>query len=298
MMFFAPDAGGGEGGGDGGEGELGTPGTDTLGGAALTPPAKISSGEKPLPKAGEKPNAGKAADVGKAPDGSGTPEAETKPPTEPFDVSKFAQEFGDKIGAHLEKVAKPPEKELTEAEARTLLNFWDPDENWYKEFDNLETRSKAIGSMRDGIVRHIDTINQLRVKEAIDKLREEFGPQLKAASEVSENQQHERLGKAYPDLVKPELAPLVNAITEDLKKQGKKYANEGEFFKALAGGVEAVIKVNNPDFKLATNNGSQEDTKGRSDGEIPVTTPGSGGGAGRTEGKKPEKSRGIAVFEK
>jgi len=285
MMFFAPDEGGGE--GSGGEGEGAEP---SKGAAAFTPPAKSGTGdhEPPAPKAGS------------GTDGAGTGEGDGEPtaPAGGFDASKFAKEFGDVIGTHLKEAApKPVAKELTPEEAKKLLNVWEPDDAWYAEYDNLETRKTAVAKMRDGLVRQSDTIAQMRMQELISALKEELSPQLSAVQEMAEQQRNERMGKAYPDLAKPELNPLVNAVAQDLVKNGKKFNSESELFKALASGVEAVIKVNNPEFKLTTGStpAGQQSRGGR---QIPTTTPGAGGSSGRSTTPTTSKPRGIAVFDK
>jgi hypothetical protein len=97
------------------------------------------------------------------------------------------------------------------------------------------------------------------------------------------------------------MQPLVKAIAQDFVDRGQTFKSEQELFKALAGGVEAVLKVNNPEFKLetATSTNGSETTKGRNPRSLPVTSPGGSGGTGRREGgPKPEKPRGMAIFDK
>jgi hypothetical protein len=131
-------------------------------------------------------------------------------------------------------------------------------------------------------------------------LREEIAPGLKTVQETAEQQREGRLHTAYPALKQPEYQPLITAVTQDFINKGQTFKSEGELFKALADRVEAVLKVSNPDFKLETvtakGNGTQQpaDRGGRS---LPVSTPGGGGGTGRTTGgDKTEPKRGIAIF--
>lgn len=228
---------------------------------------------------------------------------EPKAPAEGgFDASKFAKEFGATLSETLKPVIEKasPEPPMTPEEARRLLNVWEPDENWFKNYDNLETRADAVTQMRDALIKQADTLAQMRMREMVDALREEIMPGLQSVSEAANQQREERFGSAYPQLANEAMRPLIRAIAQDMVDNGKTFKSEGELFKALAGGVEAVIKVNNPDFKLeAAKDGQFQKPADRGGRNIPVTTPGGGGGTGRRESSsKGEKPRGIAIFDK
>src|SRR6266496_1515379 len=299
MMFLDADTGGGDGGADdaniaagGGEAEV------SRGEAAFEPTPKITTGDRPLPQ-----KKTEATPAGSGPSGAETDEDKGAPPTGGFDAAKFAKEFGASLSESLKPVLEraQPEEPLTPEKACELLNVWEPDENWYKSYDNLETRAEAIGQMRDGLINQGDTLTQYRIREAIDTLHEEIMPSLRTVSETANLQREQRFGTQFPQLAKPEMQPLIKAIAQDLVDQKKTFKTEGELFKALANGVEAVIKVNNPDFKLETvsSSGGNHQTEDRGGRNLPVTTPGGGGGTGRREGgNKPEPKRGLAIFGK
>jgi hypothetical protein len=286
-MFFAPD----EGGGEGGESVAGT-GEMTRGAAAFEPVTKSTTGDKPLPES--KP--------GEHVEGAGV--EGTEPATQSgFDASKFAKEFGDTLGTTLKPILEQrqvAEPQMTPEEAKKLLNVWEPDEQWYARYDNLESRAEAVSEMRDGLVKQADTIAQFRMREMIDQFKAEVMPHLNTVTQTANQQREERFAGMYPQLKEPALQPLIKAVAQDFVDNGKTFKTEQELFKALAGGVEAVLKVNNPDFKLeTTNGGGQQQTEGRSNRSLPVTTPGGGGGTGRREGSNKEaKPRGLAIFDK
>lgn len=284
MKFFEGDAGGGTGGGDVGGGE-------SLGGAAFTPPAKMTTGDRPLPpdKLDEK-IAGHDPQV----------PAQTEPKPPGFDPTAFAKTFGESVAQSLKgtvgaPAAPPP---MTKEEAARLLNVWEPDDMWYKEYDNLETRKDAVNKMRDGLIRQADTIAQLRMQEELTKLREEYAPKMSLIEEHTNRQREERFHGTFPQLKNPGLQPLINAVTENLVKEGKTFTTESEMFKAVANGVAAVIKVTNPDFNLEETAGASPANNGRTNNSIPVTTPGAGGGTGGTvgAGKGPVK-KGLSIFD-
>jgi hypothetical protein len=87
------------------------------------------------------------------------------------------------------------------------------------------------------------------------------------------------------------------AIADDLAKKGQRFESEEKAFEALANGVEAVIKVNNPEFKLTAAGSNPEDNNGQNRNQIPTVTPGAGGGTGRSNTPTKETKRGIAVFK-
>ena len=287
MMFFAPDGGGGDGGGDGSGAPGGGEG-DSLGGAAFTPPAKMTTGDKPLPP--DKLDAKIAGHDPQVP-----AQDEPKPPG--FDPSAFAKEFGASVAESLKTVTKP-EPQMTKEEAAKLLNVWNPDDAWYASYDNLDTRKDAIASMRDGLIRQADTIAQLRMQEEFAKLREEYAPKMSLIEEQTNRQREERFHGTYPQLKNPGLQPLISAVTENLVKEGKTFTSESEMFKAVANGVAAVIKVTNPEFNIEETAGSIPANTGRNNNQIPVTTPGAGGGTGRSTGaaKGPVK-KGLSIFD-
>jgi hypothetical protein len=271
MVFLQGDADGG--------------GETSLGGAAFTPPAKQTTGDKPLPH--EKVDAAISEH---------DPQVPARSEPEQFDPSKFAKEFGQTVAESLKTAKSAEEPPMTKEEAAKLLNMWEPDDTWYRDYDNLETRKDAVVRMRDGLMRQADTIAQLRMQEALQGLRDEYAPKMTMIEEHANMQREARFHGTFPQLSKPGLQPLIEAVTDNLVKQGKTFTEEGEMFKAIAKGVEAVIKETNPEFKLETA-GSIPANQGRERNQIPVTTPGAGGGAGMTTSAKGPVKKGLAVFE-
>lgn len=294
MMFLDADAGGGDGGG--GEAIAGT-GEISRGAAAMEPVAKQGTGERPLPA----PKAPASSGPNAAPTEGAAPSPEPTPAAGGFDAEKFAKTFADSIAPVLQKGAEPAAPKMTPEEARKLLNTWEPDDDWYAKFGNLETQKDAVAMMRDALIRQADTLAQFRMNDALEKLRGEFMPHIQAMQQWADQQRDDRFVTKYPQLGDEKLRPLVIAVSEDLARQGKKFNSEAEAFAALANGVESVIKVNNPDFKLteASSNGGGQSQSGQPSRSLPVTSPGASGGTGRQEGggKKAEPRRGMAIFQ-
>jgi len=307
MMFF--DADGGEGGGGegaptaGGEGSKGNAVFDA---PSLVGPAKSSTGDPTPPSGGEGDGGGEGgsgtggAGTGEPEGGAGTGEG-AAPKGGTVDAVALAKEFGGVLGEHLKTLAPqaPAAPPMSKEEAQKLLKVWNPTKEWQTKFDNLETRDAAIQEMRDGLVVQADTLAQLRMQEFTDNLMKKLSPQLDAVRVFQDQQRDDRFHKAYPQLANPSLKPLLDAVTDGLVKQGKRFPNEQEAFKALASGVEAVIKVNNPDFKLTAGSSPADNNNGREGNSIPVTTPGSRGGVGGGGRQTTApKSRGLAIFDR
>jgi hypothetical protein len=277
-MLLAPD--GAEGGG--GEGDSG----ESRGQAVFD-----------VPQQGAQEGRGDLGSGSEGP-GSGGADQRTQGPAM-VDAGALAERFGQVIGQHF----RPPQREMTSEEAKRLLNVWEPTKEWLAKYDNLESREQAIAEMRDGWIRHADTITQYRMREMMDRIQQELGPAVQYMQMEQARTAENRFKEAYPELAQDGVRPLLYAVSQNLLGQGVQFRSEREMFQAIASGVEAVIKVSNPEFKLngGGNGGTPVTAAKRKQGPaavggIPVTTPGSGGGAG-PKGQGPPKPRGMAIFD-
>lgn len=234
---------------------------------------------------------------------SATPEPQHEAP-EPHreaqptvDAKQLATEFGNVIGQHF----KPPQEKLSVEEAKRLLNVWEPTAEWLAKYDNLETRNQAIAEQRDGLIRQADTIMQYRMGEMQRAMEARYAPVVQFMQMQEARSGEQRFAQTFPELAHDGLRPLLFSVAQSMLAQGVRFNSERELFTAIAKGVEAVIKVSNPQFSLGSNgNGGgavpQSKRTGPVAGAIPVTSPGSGGGGGQ-KGAGPPKSRGMAVFD-
>ena len=271
MMFLAPEDGEAGGGGGGDEGE-------SRGQAVFDEP---QGGPEQAPEGPQQPS--------QQPAGA---------PAPVVDARALASEFGQVIGQHFQ----PPPKEMTAEEAKRLLNVWEPSKEWLAKYDNLESREQALAELRDGLIRQSDTITQYRLREMMGQMQAVYGPVVQHMQAEQARSGEARFKDAYPDLAHNGLRPLLFAVSQNLLAQRVPFRSERELFAAIAGGVEAVIKVSNPEFKLNRGNGGVAPNVRRKSGPpvaaggIPVTTPGSGGGGG-SKGPAPAKPRGLAIFD-
>jgi hypothetical protein len=224
----------------------------------------------------------------------------TRPEGPTVDARALAHEFGSVIGQHFQ----PPPPQMSVEDAKRILNVWEPTPEWLAKYDNLETRVPAIAELRDGLIKHADTIAQYRLREMMDGMQQTYAPVLHYMQTQEARAGEWRFKQAFPTLAHDNMRPLLFAVSQNLLQQGIPFRSEDELFTAIANGVEAVIKVNNPEFSLGNGSGSPapaQHKQGRpamAAGSIPVTTPGSGGGGGvARSGQGPPKPRGLAIFE-
>jgi hypothetical protein len=226
-----------------------------------------------------------------SPESVGAPESvEAKPEAAPMvDARHLAHEFGNVLGQHF----KAPPKEVTVEEAKRMLNVWEPTPEWIAKYDNIETRNQALAEQRDGLIRQADTIMQYRMREMMGQMQERYGPVVEYMQQNEARAGEYRFAQSYPQLAAPGLRPVLFAVSQNLLQQGVQFRSEREMFEAIARGVEAVVKVNKPDFTLG--NGGRPPTRG---GGIPVTTPGAGGGSDAGgSGASVRKPRGLAIWD-
>jgi hypothetical protein len=237
-------------------------------------------------------------------DGGETPSTEVEtPPATPevppsstpaFDPNKFAQDFAREVGAVVRSTPQQQPPPMTQEEARKAMNFFEFTPEFFVQLDNLDTRQKAFETLRDGFIRFADSITQARLHDMQEALEKKYGPVLEFKDTYEAERRETRFYSAYPGLKEPKLRSLIAAVAGDLKARGAVYGSEEEQFKALASGVEAVIKVHNPAFTLNGAAGAGQPQTPR--GGIPVTSPGSGGVSG-SKGAGPAKSKGLAIFD-
>jgi hypothetical protein len=183
---------------------------------------------------------------------------------------------------------------MTVEEARRAMNFFEFSPEFFTQLDNLDTRQKAFETLRDGLIRYADSITQARLHSLQEALEQKYGPVLEFKDTYEAEKREARFYGAYPVLKEPKLRSLIGAVAQDLKTRGVRFTSEEEQFKALASGVEAVIKVHNPAFVL---NGAAPASQPQTPrGGIPVTTPGSGG-VSASKGGAPPKSKGLSIFD-
>lgn len=217
------------------------------------------------------------------------PETTPEPTPEPafttaaFDPKALASELGSVITNAIgqQKKEQPP---ITPEEAKKLLRVWEPDELFLSEFEDLEKRPAAFAKLRDGLVRQIDTLVQMRLEELHSNINSRVEPALTFIQEQQVQQRKARFEKQYPALANPALLPVLDAVAAKLSEQ--QFSSENEMFEALAKGAEATIKQINPNFSLG---GAQQ--KQKSSSGIAVTSPGGGGGGGGVSANQPTSTK-------
>jgi hypothetical protein len=215
------------------------------------------------------------------------------------DARQLAHEFGSVIGQHFQQPVQ--QQRISPEEAKKLLNVWEPSDEWLQRYDNLETRTGALAELRDGLIRQADTIAQFRMREMMEGMERTYAPVVNYMQQQEARAGEWRFKQKFPDLAHDGLRPLLFSVSQNILAQGTPFRSEEELFAAIANGVEAVIKVSNPEFKLGNGSGSPmpaQRKQGRPvPGAIPVTSPGSSGGSGVRGGQGVTRPRGLAIFD-
>lgn len=257
-IFFEPDDAGGGGGGEAPESATADP----------------WSGAEPEPQA------------------QPTPSVAPAPVTiDPKAFEAFGKSFGETFAKHQQQTQQtaPPTPEQL-AEARKALKFFEIDDNFVKEFGNIETQKASLERFRDGITQHIITvINHLRGNDQAawkSQFDERFTPLQAMLEERANNERSERFAGRFPQFAAKEQAPYVNLAIQHLAQQrafeGK---SEAESFKLVADFLATQAKAHNPNFVLedaGVAGGSPQPS--RNGNSLPVTSPGSGASRGGQSG--------------
>jgi len=137
--------------------------------------------------------------------------------------------------------------------------------------------------MRDGITKHIVTVMQARNTEIMQQINNRYDPYVQSFERVEGERRQERFNTSYGQLAAPGFRPILNAVAQSFRAEGKTFTDEKSMFDAIAKGVEAVIQQTNPAFKLTAAQAAAGATKTNNApaSAIPVTTPGTGGGGGQ-----------------
>lgn len=259
MIFLEPDDAGGGGGGDAPD-------------SASADPWELPSDASDAPDTTEHPAARAQT--------SNTPPAIATIDPKAFEA--FGKSFGETF-AKTQQAATPPAPPTPEqiAEARKALKFMDIDDNFLKEFGNIETQKQAFEKFRDGITQHIITVmNHLRGNDRteLEKMFNEGLTPVRSLLEERQNaERQQKFTGRFPQFASPEASPMIEfAISQLASKEAFKGKSESESFKLVADFLATQAKSFNPNFVLEdteANGSSQPSRKGNS---IPVTSRGSG----------------------
>lgn len=232
-----------------------------------------------------------------------TPEPEPDPTPDPtpappvFDQAAFASAIAEGIRQGTPAPQQRQEKPLTPEEAKKLLNVWEPDDEFARRLMNVETQKAALAEMRDGLIKHADTINQLRLQEQRQQWEQEVAPLRQYVTTQEAAARESRFDAMFKELAAPAIKPIVNATIGALAQQGLlKGKSESDAFKLIATTVEAFAKQTNPNFKL-TPSGSSPSGKQQTNGNAlrPQSSGSGGGGAGGGDGNAGGKGNALAL---
>lgn len=221
---------------------------------------------------------------------------EVKPPVATIDHAALATAFADGLAKSglVQNQQQQQRKQMTAEEAAKAINRFEIDDNFVKNLDNLETRKASLEQFRDGIMRSLVTVMQMREQEVQTQYSQQLEPIQAYVARREADERWSRFGTNYPDLNKEEMKPLIGAVVQSLGSANRLSADEKANFKLIADTVAGVIQTQNPAFKLSPG-GSTPPSANNSNG-LKASSSGSGGGGG---GKPtaPDAGKGPKVMQ-
>lgn len=233
-------------------------------------------------------------------------EGDAPPPVEPkpapgFDPEAFAKVLKEHFPPSEPKSDDPfagmtPEQKA--AEATKLLKVYQFTPEWQAKFGNLETQGAALAEMRDGLLAQFDTLTRYRLQELQQQLEAQYAPLRESMAKQETEASWGRFDSALPQLSDPKLRPMVGSILQQLKSEGKTFANEQEIFVEVGKRAESMIQTVNPQFKLETAKaGTTQPKPGANPNALkPGAVPGASGGAAGGGGKGTTGPKAIALL--
>lgn len=212
-----------------------------------------------------------------------TDSPEIKSQSAAFDPKEFAKEFSSAFtNEFVSKTQKEPEqKQISPEEAKKLLNVWEPDDNYFQRFGNMDTQKAAFLEMRDGLIKQMDTIMQARQYQMDQQWKQQFEPVQQMLTQRQHQEQIDKFEKAYPSLAKPSLSDVRTTIGQRLQASGAfKDKTEPEAFKILAEAMASVAKEFDPNFSLETSASNNSKTSRNGNSITPSSLGSQGGGSG------------------
>lgn len=141
------------------------------------------------------------------------------------------------------------------AELRRQLKFFEPKPDFFQRFNNMETQAAAFNEFLEAYNEQMYNMMESFFGEREQGIAQRYDPVVQQLKKMQEDAQLSRFDAAYSQLADPNLRPILKVVAQSLKSQidaGQRTAfnSEGELFKALATGMEAIFKTQDPNFKL------------------------------------------------
>jgi hypothetical protein len=189
-----------------------------------------------------------------------------------------------RIAEPKEPTAPPP----TEAEIAEFWKVYDPeqsDKEFYQKWFRLNPDAtpeekqqvkELFAAVQRGLMLQSVTATRNYLKMARAEIDREYGPLKEYVEEQRREATRSRFYDGYPALQDAKFQKIIDATARTL--DGKTFADESAYFKALAEGAADSIKAILPDFDLGAK--TEKQTPGKTP-RLPRTSAGGGGGAGK-----------------
>lgn len=211
----------------------------------------------------------------------------TTPPPANDDLRAAMTELAGIVKGQVAPKKEEKEPELTQEQKDEFWAVYNPEkkdpkflDKFFRLTEDMTPEQKAefkalFADLQQGLVKQsvVGARNLMQIELA--KLREEFAPAQEYISEARAERTRGRFFEKYETLKDPRYAKIIAITAKDLSS--REFANEAEYFKALAEGAAETIAGVEPTFALGAAKTKQ--TPGTTP-RLPRTSVGGTGGAG------------------
>ncbi len=212
-------------------------------------------------------------------------------PTEPEPQDDLRAAMTELAGT-VKRIAEPPPAAAPPPTAAEIAEFWavyDPEQSnkdffkqWFRlnpdatqeEVDNAKA---LFAGVQKGLMKQSVTATQNYLKQMRAEIDQEYAPLRDYVQTAQRREIRSRFDGEYPALKEAKFNKIIDATARSL--DGKTFADESEYFKALAEGAADSIRAILPEFDLGARPTTK--TKPGQTPKLPRTSAGGGGGAGK-----------------
>jgi hypothetical protein len=220
-----------------------------------------------------------------------TPAGTVTPTVVPKETDELRTAMAD-LATTVNRIAQPKEPELPPPTKEQIAEYWkvyDPeasDKEFFKKWFRLNPEATAeevqqakemFAGVQRGLMMQAITAAKNYIAEERRNIDRDYGPLREYVQTAKQEATRGRFYSEYQSLNDARFNAIIDATARAL--DNKEFANEGEYFKALAEGAAGSIKAILPEFDLGAK--QQPKPKPGQTPKLPRTTAGGGGGAGK-----------------
>ncbi len=220
------------------------------------------------------------------------PKTEVTPPDEETPPQDDLRAAMTELAGTVKRIAEPPAPAAPPPTAAEIAEFWqvyDPEQSnkdFFKQWfrlnpdatqEEVDTAKLLFAGVQKGLMKQSVTATRNYLAEMRKEIDKEYAPLRDYVQTAQRREIRSRFDDSYPALKEAKYNKIIDATARSL--DGKTFADEGEYFKALAEGAADSIRAILPEFDLGARPTTK--TKPGQTPKLPRTSAGGGGGAGK-----------------